>query len=92
MMNWLKGSVSKEICGAPSNVLVMWQIMLLTELFQIKVVSFEKIKSAKSSQEAQLAPNKNPKSFYKYIRDSLRGSVRKPQLRDSIGALIPYVH
>ncbi|KAJ3644167.1 hypothetical protein Zmor_026839 [Zophobas morio] len=47
-----------------------------------------KIKSAKSSYEAQLARNKNPKSFYKYIRDTLGGSLRKPQLRDSTGALI----
>ncbi|KAJ3656547.1 hypothetical protein Zmor_015618 [Zophobas morio] len=47
-----------------------------------------KIKSAKSSYKAQLARNKNPKSFYKYIRDTLGGSVRKPKLRDSTGALI----
>ena len=47
-----------------------------------------KIKNAKSTYEAQLVRNKNPKSFYKYIRDTLGGSVRKPQLRDSTGAVI----
>ncbi|KAJ3662053.1 hypothetical protein Zmor_006420 [Zophobas morio] len=47
-----------------------------------------KIKDSKVAYEARLANSKNPKCFYKYIRDTLGGSVRTPQIQNSVGTLI----
>lgn len=46
-----------------------------------------KIKDAKVAYETHLADIKKPKSFHKYIRDSLDGSLRKPELCSSGGIL-----
>ncbi|KAJ3644259.1 hypothetical protein Zmor_026925 [Zophobas morio] len=46
------------------------------------------VKDSKVAYEVRLVNSKNPKCFYKYIRDTLGGSVRTPQIQNSVGTLI----
>ncbi|XP_063921242.1 uncharacterized protein LOC135136044 [Zophobas morio] len=50
--------------------------------------SFPEIKAAKKTYELRVANSKDPKIFYKYIRNRFTGPVRNPQLRNENGVIV----
>ncbi|KAJ3640326.1 hypothetical protein Zmor_003633 [Zophobas morio] len=46
------------------------------------------IRQARITYEKRIADDKNPKSFFKYIRSSLGAPVRKPQVRNTDGCVV----